>query len=87
LRSGRKIRVWAAQPMKAAMASARISAKTIGIDPLSLSVMRTGTLSVWVGRKSTHGRNSSPRFQAVSKVKTPYMAMAPWAKLMTPEPL
>ena len=62
-------------------------ATPIGTSPLSLSVIRTGRLSPSVGRMSTHGRKISPLFHARSNVATPYIAIAPWAKLMTPEPL
>ncbi len=55
LRSGRKIRVWAAQPRKAAMANARTSATTIGTEPLSLRVMRTGTFRSCVGQEVDPG--------------------------------
>ena len=63
------------------------SATAIGTPPLSLSVICTGRLSVSVGRMSTHGRKISPWFHARSNVATPYIAIAPMAKLMTPEPL
>ncbi len=59
----------------------------IDTSPLSLIVICTGRLSPWVGKRSTQGRKISPWFHARSNVATPYMAIAPWAKLMTPEPL
>ena len=87
LRSGRNTRKCTASPRNAAIANARISDAVIGQPPSLSRVMRTGTFNESVGRKSSHGRNSSPRFQAVSKVNIPYIAIAPWAKLITPDPL
>ncbi len=54
--------------------------------PESDSVIVTGMFSPFVGRKSTHGRWTTPLRRASSNVNTPYIAIAPWAKLMTPEP-
>ena len=36
---------------------------------------------------STHGKTRSPFLLSSSNTYTVYMANAPWAKLMTPEPL
>ena len=74
-------------PSSAAITSAMPNAAIIGHDPSESRVIRTGRLSECVGKKSTHGRYSCPRFHAASNVNMPYMASAPWAKLMTPEPL
>ena len=46
----------------------------------------TGRFSHFVGRKSTHGSLMAPLRRASSNVNTPYIAIAPWAKLMTPDP-
>ena len=69
------------------MSSASASAPIIGHVPLSESVISTGMFRLVVGRKSTQGKKNWPRFHAVSNVNRPYMAIAPYAKLMTPEPL
>ena len=87
LRNGRKTRKCAAKPNAAAISSAKISDGIIGQRPALESVILTGTLTVEVGKKSTRGRKNSPPLQALSKVKIPYIAKAPWAKLITPEPL
>ena len=85
LRSGRNTSRWASRPMKQAIRSASTAA---GKSPmLSPRLTVTGMFGLWPGMMSTHGKTRSPFLVSSSYTYTVYMAKAPWAKLMTPEPL
>src|SRR5215216_6311512 len=84
-RSGRNTRKWTSAPRNAAISNASTTAGTKATGP-SATLMRTGR-SIGPGMKSNHGRYRSPDFCSSSSVYAGYIASAPWAKLMTPEPL
>jgi hypothetical protein len=99
LRSGRNTTKCASRPISAAMANEIAIAGSVPRGSLSLMVIRTGRLLSRMARSqphsgmmSTHGRKISPAplppivVRRAVKVRAAYMAIAPWAKLMTPEP-
>ncbi len=71
--------------MKQAMRSARAAAGKSPRPSPRLTV--TGRFGLWPGMMSTHGNTRSPFLVSSSYTYTVYMAKAPWAKLMTPDPL
>ena len=86
LRRGRKTSRWHSRPMNAAMAIAMKKANT-PFTGLSATCRVTGRFRVSVGRMSNQGSLMLPVSRSSDQVYAVYMAMAPWAKLMTPEPL
>ena len=86
LRSGRNTSRWHSRPMKAAIAMAMMNAST-PFTGFCATWRVTGRFKVSVGRMSNQGSLMSPVSRSSDQVYAVYIAMAPCAKLMTPEPL